>query len=113
MLFRCLLSAFYGPENDERVEACNRPEVFQQVHIKVSFEDDSEYSKAGKLDLKDTYFHFPIAPQFQKFLHFMVGLLHYQFLCLPFGLTMFSRVFTNVLLALVAHLWELGICIYH
>ena len=37
------------------------------------------------LDLTDAYFHIPIHPRFQKYLHFNVGNRSYQFTALPFG----------------------------
>ena len=39
------------------------------------------------LDLTDAYFHIPIHPQSQKYLHFNVGNRSYQFTALPFGIT--------------------------
>ena len=52
---------------------------------------------ATSLDLKDAFFHIPIAPAFRKFLRFRVDDRGYQFRALPFGLTMSPFVFTKVL----------------
>lgn len=65
------------------------------------------------IDLKDAYFHVPIAENFQQFLRFSVGNLHLQFTCLPFGLSTSPRVFSKVLLAIVALLRTRGIRLHH
>lgn len=65
------------------------------------------------VDLRDAYFHVPVALYYQRFLRFAIGQLHYQFVCLPFRLTTSPRVFTKILVALVAHLRLQGICIHH
>lgn len=65
------------------------------------------------IDLKDAYFHVPVAADFQKFLRFAVGDQHLQFTCLPFGLTTSPRVFSKVLLAVVALLRVKGVRLHH
>ena len=49
------------------------------------------------LDLMDAYFHVPIHRHHRRFLRFIWGGCHYQFRCLPFGLSSSPRVFTAVL----------------
>ena len=65
------------------------------------------------IDLKDAYFHVPVAADYQKYLRFAVGNQHLQFTCLPYGLTTSLRVFSKVLLAVVALLRIKGVCLHH
>lgn len=65
------------------------------------------------IDLKDAYFHVPVATEFQQFLRFAVGNQHLQFTCLPFGLTTSPRVFSKVLLSVVALLRIKGVRLHH
>ena len=51
------------------------------------------------LDLKDAFFHVPIAPRHRKYLRFTIQGRHYQFRALPFGLTTSPYVFTRVVKA--------------
>ena len=48
------------------------------------------------LDLTDAYFHIPIHPRFQKYLHFNVGDRSYQFTALSFGIATAPLEFTMV-----------------
>ena len=48
------------------------------------------------VDLRDAYFHVPIAPRHQHFLRFAFRGRHFQFRVLPFGLSLSPRVFTRV-----------------
>ena len=50
-----------------------------------------------KVDLKDAYFTIPILADPQPYLRFIVGQEHYQFACLPFGLSCALWVFTKVM----------------
>ena len=50
-----------------------------------------------KVDLKNAYFTIPIHTNHQPFLRFRVGQQHYQFTCLPFGLSYVPWVFTEVM----------------
>ncbi|XP_068104139.1 uncharacterized protein [Hyperolius riggenbachi] len=60
------------------------------------------------IDLTDAYWHIPIRRESQKYLRFSVqgdgGVLHYQFSCLPFGISSAPRVFTKVMAEVVGNL---------
>lgn len=56
------------------------------------------------VDLKDAYFHVPIAHHHRKFLQFAYRDHHWQFRVLPFGLSLFPRVFTRCMAADLAPL---------
>ena len=64
---------------------------------------------ATSLDLKDAFFHIPIAPAFRKFLRFRIDDRGFQFRALPFGLTMSPYVFTKVLAPVGAYARSLGL----
>lgn len=51
------------------------------------------------IDLKDAYFHIPIAEHHWRFLRFAFQGKHFQFRVLPFGLSLSPRVFTRVVAA--------------
>ena len=50
-----------------------------------------------KVDFKDAYFTIPIHTAHQPYLRFVVGQEHYQFTCLPFGLSCAPWIFTKVI----------------
>ncbi|XP_072006291.1 uncharacterized protein [Engystomops pustulosus] len=61
------------------------------------------------IDLRDAYYHIPIHHSSQKFLRFSVfspegSILHFQFRALPFGISSAPRVFTKVMVEVVAFL---------
>ena len=51
----------------------------------------------AKVDLKDAYFATPIHKSNHKYLRFVYQGKHYQFQCLPFGLSSAPLVFTKTL----------------
>ena len=61
------------------------------------------------MDLRDAYFHVPIASHHRKFLRFAFQGRHYQFRVLPFGLSLSPRVFTRVVAAALAPLQAQGV----
>ena len=52
---------------------------------------------ATSIDLKDAYFHIPMARSSRKYLRFVVDGVTYQFVALPFGLSPAPMVFTRVM----------------
>ena len=55
------------------------------------------------IDLKDAYFHVPIAQRHRQFLRFAYRGCHWQFRVLPFGLSLSPRVFTRCVTAALAY----------
>ena len=64
------------------------------------------------LDLQDAYFHIPVLQSHRCYLRFQVGLEHFQFSMLSFGLTSAPRVFSNVMVVVAAHLRRFGIPVF-
>ena len=60
------------------------------------------------IDLRDAYFHVPIARQHRQFLRFAYRGHHWQFRVLPFGLSLSPRVFTRCVAAALAPLQSQG-----
>ena len=69
----------------------------------------------ASVDLQDAYLHIPILRAHRKYLRIALLLdhqiLHFQFTCLPFGITSAPRVFTKVVVVLTAALRLQGICV--
>lgn len=63
----------------------------------------------ASIDLKDAYWHVPIATSFRPYLAFSAGKQIFQFRVLPFGLNIAPRVFTKVLQPLHTKLTTLGV----
>ena len=63
------------------------------------------------LDLRDAYFHIPIYPPHRKFLRFGFKGQVYEYLVLPFGLSLSPRTFVKCTQAAVAPLRQQGIWI--
>ncbi len=61
------------------------------------------------IDLKDTYFHISILPQYRTFLWFAFESRAWQYRVLPFGLSLSSRVFTKVVEGALTPLREVGV----
>ena len=63
----------------------------------------------ASVDLKDAYWHVPIAKSFRPYLAFSAGQHSYQFRVLPFGLNIAPRIFTKLLQPLHSKLTSLGV----
>lgn len=61
------------------------------------------------VDLKDAYFHIPIAPHHRLFLCFAFQGHHFQFRVLPFGLFLSSQVFARCVAAALSPLQSQGL----
>ena len=61
------------------------------------------------LDLREAYYHVPIAPHFRKFLGFRLNTRKFQFKALPFGLNIAPGVLTRLAKVVVGTLREKGI----
>ncbi|KAK2553629.1 Gag-Pol polyprotein [Acropora cervicornis] len=61
------------------------------------------------IDLKDAYFSIPIHADHYKYLRFEWNSTLFEFICLPFGLSLAPRVFTKVLKPFVASIRNKGI----
>lgn len=66
----------------------------------------------AKIDLWDAYFHISIHPSHHKFLRFVIGDHHFQYIALPFGLSVSPRVFSKCVVVIAAHLRLRGIRIF-
>jgi len=67
---------------------------------------------ATSIDLKDAFFHIPVAPGHRKYLRFLVDGQHYQFKALPFGLGMSPYVFTRVMKAVGTYVRSQGLLLF-
>ena len=67
---------------------------------------------AVTLDLKDAYYHIPIAKESQRILGFAVQNRHFQFRALPFGLKTAPRIFTRLIRIVAAELRRQGVRIF-
>ena len=72
---------------------------------------DSSMSEtwAVSIDLRDAYFHVPVAPEHTRFLRFAYNGRAYEFLVLPFGLSTAPRVFTRIVRVIEAFLKIQGV----
>ena len=56
------------------------------------------------IDLTDAYQHILIHPKFRKYLWFMVKDQVFQFMALPFGMSLCRWIFTKLMDVIAAHL---------
>lgn len=67
---------------------------------------------ATSIDLKDAYFHVPMKKSFQKYLRFTCQGRVFQFVALPFGLTIAPLIFTKIMRAVIGYLHKRGLQIH-
>ena len=67
---------------------------------------------AATIDLKDAYYHIPIAKESKRILGFAIQDSHFQFRALPFGLRTAPRIFTRLIRIMVAELRRRGLKIF-
>ena len=60
------------------------------------------------IDLKDAYFHIPVAREHRKYLRFLFNGILYEFTCLPFGLCTSPYVYSKILKPVLAFLRTKG-----
>ena len=63
------------------------------------------------VDWKHAYYSVSVRPADRKWLRFMWKDKHYQFTCLPQGLTSAPRIFTKLLKPVLAHLRKMGMIV--
>ena len=115
---------FYGSEGREQMETFHRSfkvkqkdqeKVLQDGGLKEDHQDNPSRSLGGfKLDLKDPYYHVPLAREILKIFRFAIlidGKIEVFFKVLPFGLTTAPWAFSTVLKSIKKELRLLGITI--
>ncbi|XP_077110328.1 uncharacterized protein LOC143766492 [Ranitomeya variabilis] len=94
--------------NLKRLNAFLRNHTFKMESISSTIKLLFPRCVMAGIDLKDAYYHLPIHPEHQKYLRVAVILegqvRHFQYVAMPFGLSMAPRIFTKVILEVMAHL---------
>jgi hypothetical protein len=98
--------------NLKRFNNCVKKQRFKMETLKSIIAAVSPHQWLASIDLKDAYFHVPIAPGHHKFLRFQWQGQTYEFHALPFGLSSAPRVFTKSLAPVIAYLRKHGIQVY-
>ena len=63
----------------------------------------------ASLDLKDAYLHVPIHPEYHKYLRFVFLGVHYEWVALPFGISVAPWLFSRITTPIVGYLHRIGI----
>jgi hypothetical protein len=66
----------------------------------------------ASLDLKDAYLHVPIHADFHRFLRFMLHGIHYEWMVLPFGISVAPWLFTRITSPMSLFLHRKGISFF-
>ena len=114
---RLFLAPKKGGEWRPVIDLSTLNHFLQSPHFKMEtassiMEATSQGMWSTSLDLKDAFFHIPVAPSHRKFLRFTVDNRHYQFKALPFGLTTSPYVFTRVMRAIAGYTRTLGLKLF-
>lgn len=110
-----LFPVFSCSEKDGRLTPRSRPSWSERFFKKSSrskcyaLQAISPGDWFTSIDLKDTYFHVPIARPHWRFLRFAFQGQHYQFRVLPFGLSLSPRVFSRCIAAALSPLQARGL----
>ena len=88
---------------------CLRQETFKMETLQSILPASQAGSWLASIDLKDAYFHVPIIKEHWKYLRFCILGQHLQYKVTPFGLSPAPRLFTRVVLALIAWLRLQGV----
>ena len=116
-----LFSAISCPEKERKVTTGNRSFYAKSEHKETTIQDgDSQVSTttilvkdwAVSIDLTDAYLHVPIHPQSRKYLQFMLEDQVFQFMALPFGMSLSPWIFTKLIDVIAAHLRQCAISLF-
>jgi hypothetical protein len=66
----------------------------------------------ASLDLKDAYFHVPVAAEHRQYLRFAIAGQRYQYRVAPFGLALAPLIFTRVVFSVIAWLRVQGVHVH-
>ena len=83
---------------------CDPP--FKMVTLDIVAQSLPHNAFTCSIDLKDAFWHVPVAKFFRPFLGFRYQKRTFQFKALPFGLSVAPRVFTKVLAPVIAFIRE-------
>ena len=110
---------FLVPKNNGKVTSSNRSFVTKSIYKETAFQDgDSQVSMtidnnmAVSIDLTDAYHHIPIRPLSRKYLRFVYGYQIFQFMALPFGMSLSPWIFTKLMDVIAAHLRQRAISLF-
>ena len=118
---RVLLDPLPGAQDGRSDEAGHKSKSIELLGSSPALQDGrypyvSGYSSARRMACQTgsegrLYFTVPIHRDHWKFLRFVVDQVHYQFTCLPFGLSCAPWAFTKVLKPVAAFLRSIGVCL--
>lgn len=110
-----LLPVVSGEEEIGGSTPCLRSKESQSLNLSRDIQNGEPPVNSSGHEYRglDAYLHVPIHISFQKFLRFAVGLHHFQFRSLPFGISTAPRTFTKILLSVIALLREQVLRVHH
>ncbi|XP_069612747.1 uncharacterized protein [Ranitomeya imitator] len=94
--------------NLKKLNSFIKNDTFKMESIKSTIKLLFPNCMMGGIDLKDAYYHLPIHDRYQKFFRVAVAIkgkiCHFQYAAMPFGLSTAPRIFTKVILEVMAYL---------
>ncbi|XP_069622047.1 uncharacterized protein [Ranitomeya imitator] len=94
--------------NLKKLNSFIKNDTFKMESIKSTIKLLFPNCMMGGIDLKDAYYHLPIHDRYQKFFRVAVAIkgkiCHFQYAAMPFGLSTVPRIFTKVILEVMAYL---------